>query len=268
MKRVVTQCYVSTLAIIVVFCAAARAQGVVLVSEPFDYATGPLHGLNGGVGFSSPWSAPGNFSVVAGNLSVPGYSGTGGSMQIVTNLMVSAGRNLNAIYATGSEVWASYLVNLSSVNAYAGLSFSTADVPFSGVFVGVLGGPNGAGPPSSTWGMDYTGGSDPVLSNVAIAYGENTLLVVRITEEAGMDRFDLYVNPPESLPASPDATKLLYNHPDWSFNKVSYSVNRVSGVVDEIRLGETYEDVRPVPEPCALVLVALGGAVVLLRRFV
>ncbi len=267
MNRIITLPYVGALVIIVLLCLATCVHAVVLVSEPFDYAPGDLNGDNGGVGFSGAWQSPSGFSVISGNLAVPNYTGTGNSMQFLVNSMLSAGRNLDATYATGGEIWASYLVNLSSVNAYAGLSFSTSSIPFSGVFVGVLGGPNGGGPPSSTWGMDYTGGGEPVLSNIPVAYGQTTLLVVRMTEEAGVDRFDLYVNPPESLPAFPDATKLLYSQPNWSFNKISYSVNRGSGVVDEIRLGETYADVRPVPEPCMAMLLAVGGAILLLRRF-
>ena len=240
---------------------------VVLVSESFNYPTGLLNGQSGGIGFSGPWQSTSQFSVTPGSLAVPNYAGTGNSMQFSSSYYTSldAGRNLTTTYgASNSDLWASFLIRVDYLNAYAGLNFATSGQALGGLFVGILGGPNGMWPPSSTWGMDTAGGTGRVLSNVPVVYGQTNLLVVHMTTVAsGEDRFDLYVNPSQNLPAYPDATKTISN---WSFNKLSCGTNNGTGQFDEIRLGTTYADVRPVPEPSCILLMAIGGVLLLLRR--
>ena len=258
---------VTAFVIIILLCFATCAHAVVLVSESFAYPTNQLNGNNGGLGFSGAWQASGHFQVAYGNLSIPNYAGTGNSMQFSSSYYTSleARRNLTTTYgASNSDLWASFLLRVDILNAYAGLNFATSGQTFGGLFVGILGGPNGMGPPASTWGMDTAGGTGTVMSNVPVVYGRTNLLVVHMTTVAsGADRFDLYVNPPVNLPSSPDATKTISN---WSFNKISIGTDNGTGVFDEIRLGTTYADVRPVPEPSCIVLVVVGGVFLLIRR--
>jgi hypothetical protein len=256
---------VAALAICISLCFATCVHAVVLVSEPFDYPTGYLNG-NTGIGFSTAWQSVSAFTVTPGSLSMPDYSGTGNSMRFSSSYYtsLSAARNLNSTYATsGSDIWASYLVRMDSLNAYAGVNFATYNQSATGLFVGILGGPNGIGPPSSTWGMDTAGGTGVVMTNVPVTYGQTNILVVHMTELSGVNRIDLYVNPPQNLPTSPDATKIVYN---WSFNRISCGIDNGTGAFDEIRIGTTYADVRPAPEPSTIVLVAICGAVLFLRR--
>lgn len=244
----------------------ASAHAVVLVSESFDYPAGSIQGKSGGTGFIGNWQVGGSYSVTPGSLAIPGYTGVGNSLQFSSNYYTSqsVSRNLTTTYgASNSDLWASFMINVSNLNAYAGVNFTPAGQAFGGLFVGILGGPDGMGPPSSTWGMDTAGGSGTTYSNIPVVYGKTNLLVIHMTTTAvGMDRLDLYVNPPETLPSKPNLSKIMY---DWSFNSIAIGTDNGTGKFDEIRLGTTYADVRLVPEPSCCVLLAIGGAMMLLR---
>jgi MYXO-CTERM domain-containing protein len=72
----------------------------------------------------------------------------------------------------------------------------------------------------------------------------------------GNDRFILYVNP---TPGAPEpATGLVKN--DANFGLVQgltlYSTGAMR--IDELRVGQTFADVTPVPEPAALGLLAVA----------
>ena len=95
-----------------------------------------------------------------------------------------------------------------------------------------------------------------MMTNVPVVYGQTNLLVIHMTAPSGVNRFDLYVNPPADLPSSPDATKTMSN---GAFNQISCAINSGTGNFDELRVGTTYADVRPVPEPCVAVLLAIGS---------
>jgi hypothetical protein len=257
----------------VVFCnpllilvAAQSAPAALLVYEPFNYTTGQLlNGQNGGAGFNGPWTAPSNFTISPNSLSTPSDPGTGKSADAAANFfsVLEAQRPLTSSFGTtGSDLWASYLTRVDSLTAFTNFSLGSGT---GGLHAGILGGPNGVGPPSATWGMDGYHNIGPVLSQVPVVYGQTTLLVMHVTFLAGPDRADLYVNPMSSSPpAQPDATKTDL---DLQFNDLEFRMDNGNILYDEIRLGTTYADVVPVPEPCSAILLSLGIAGILGLRF-
>ena len=84
----------------------------------------------------------------------------------------------------------------------------------------------------------------------------------------------LYVNP---IPGTPEGANLaavttpagiadVTNNQIQSFFLRNNSVEPASTIVDNLRVGTTWEDVTPVPEPSMLGLVAVGTALLGLRR--
>jgi len=87
--------------------------------------------------------------------------------------------------------------------------------------------------------------------------GEPTFFVVRIDSTEGVDPTRVYVNPPlgQPEPAIPDAIV-------WNSNVGMLDRAILTGTgafsFDALRIGPTYEDVFPIPEPSSFMLTALA----------
>lgn len=267
------RCYLASILIIAgngILLSEAKSQ--LLAYEGFDYAVGNnLNGLNGGSGWSGGWRFRTGFAVTvsSGSLDVPNLMKTGNSVTVQANgnQQPSYSRRLAApVGLDDTEVFYSFVLQKTGQSGRFG-GISLADnawngnfPPFNNLFVG--GGNN-----ASTYGMGRTGGGIGVDSNLPIT-ADSALLVVRAQYKAGNDRFDLYVNPMlgGNLPATANATLEAFNAP---ITQQIY-LNAAGGWrYDEIRVGRTFGDVAPVPEPSALaafVIGAVSGTVMLLRR--
>jgi hypothetical protein len=80
----------------------------------------------------------------------------------------------------------------------------------------------------------------------------------------GNDLFTLYVNP---IPGQPEPSAGILKN-DLDLGAVSGLVLYSTGAhsVDEIRWGETFADVVPVPEPASWLLMALGASIFAMFR--
>lgn len=244
--------------------APATTQGALMAYEGFNYApgNGNLTGQNGGFGWNGSWqgvvngsSSVQSASLVAG-ANAPGgfdahstgnYSFTPNGTRTGRHLDTSAGGIFGQkgfidgngnIGAAGKTIYISFLQqpNIANNNYYE-FEFHRGDLNDGGRVGGV--------------GCDTGGSSSVYLRTPAAA---QTLIgpastavsfyVVRIDFMGGNDTVTVYQNPTSATePASP--TLVEPNAGDMSFNGFSFGafVNGATVAHDEVRVGETWDDV-------------------------
>ena len=267
---------------------APQAYGALLAYEGFDYASGStLVGQNGGFGFVTPWGA----STGTGNITSPGMSYD--SVQVSGNRLYVQGtsggtfasfRDLASARGTdGTTTWISLMGvrtgTTSSTNGPGGAPSLLRPTNLAFFDVGSERIAFGEGtrntalsrPDDDVWGIVVAGAVD----NAQTDWTTSSLLVesfalVRIDHGAGnVDTAWLWINP--SLSAEPDvATAMAMSTGNFTFNRIrpfAGNPNAASGNIgaegyfDEIRIGETFNDVTlaPIPEPSTFAMFGLGA---------
>jgi hypothetical protein len=271
----------ASLAVAVLLAAGAPcADATLLVYEGFDYGVGDqIADQNGGTGFNGTWFnhiGAANGSVGSGSLTFGGHPTSGNSGIFDVTLIR---RSFEAIPGTpGTQTWASFLfsTSVSTVdisNDYAAMIGLAAFEDIQGGFtVGAFA--DEAGDLFFGFGYDYN--LPAQLSSIAVQSNQTYLLTVSIDWNPGLqeETIRLYLNPPGgAAPVPGDAIATLtrnvasppWNEGDSNPNVISYLY--AGGLVpggavtfDEIRIGTTFADVVPVPEPstAGLVAIALG----------
>lgn len=249
-----------------VFPLSARAAAVVY--DGFGYPPGvDLNGQNGGVGWAGGWFNQGGAATLTtaaglgfGNLAVtPGAATTPVDNSIVSTYP----RNFAApMGADNTTLYLSFLLRPESdFGFYGGLNLG-------GYFIGKSG-LNSNNQPVTTYGLEGGVTGNVASSAVVAQAGTTVLLVLRAQFKAGLDTFDLFVDPVPGLaePLVADATMTNVDL-DLVNNSFLYINNPGGWTIDEIRLGSTFADVTPtaVPAPSSALLIALGMVVVGLAR--
>jgi hypothetical protein len=249
---------------------SATSHAAIIAYEGFDYVAGTnnLPTQNSGIGWSNAWSSGGGTSsVTSGSLTYPLLSSEGNKASTTSSDPTS--RTLSAgILGSGLEgtVWISVLGQKTSATTstravWFGLYNSTA-VETSRVVVGIP-----QSDASGVWKAQFNGGGVDQINSLESIY-DPTLLLMRIDyHSTGNDDFYLWLDPDLSLGAptalSPSFAGSSINNFDLSFNTISLRTRTggtpaTSASFDEIRIGDTFADVTPVPEPGSLLLVAMG----------
>lgn len=245
-----------------------HADAALIGYEPFDYPTGQtVVGNDGGSGFSSTgvssWSgsvstngAPvtnGTANVVAGSLSYPGMATTGGKLTITPPAgFTTVFRQLSKSYSV-ETVYVSFLMDIGSTGAgTVGLGFNSSALGNNQqLFIGQFAG-------SSNWSLRLTN-TTIVNSSVPITTGV-TLVVAKIQliGSSGKDIISLFINPTSSV--QPETPDLVYGNVDiGAFDKISFTSGASTvASFDEFRMGSTFADVAPIPEPSTTALLGLG----------
>jgi hypothetical protein len=254
--------------------ASQRTGAALFVHESFDYVPvgRDVAGTNGGIGFAGPWQ-PGGFNASLSNnidvgddllafgalLRSPSVASTA-AVSAISGVTRPLAAPLGQIGATSYYI--SFLIKPEGVlhagafNGFFGLVLESSGEPE--LYIGKPGG--GA---INRWVLEERGGSGQHAHSVAVTTADTALLVVK-AEHAGFgnDRFTLYVNP---TPGSPEPTTGLVKN-DANFGVFNGLTLYATGAmrIDELRIGHTFADVTPVPEPAAVALAAV--AIVVSRR--
>lgn len=237
---------ITTLALYTGLGALTCAQAAPLVYEPFDYPSpGPLTDLAGGTGWFSPWFTD------AASVSMPPaglqFTDSIGNILDVAGLAAdtSAATTTRSFRDTESialnDVWISFLYQLPATNnKFEGVSFysgtqqiftvsNPSTTPTSGIFLG-----SNISPTSS-------------INTGVGTFGQTHLIVLKLTKAggtAGADRVEAFIDP--VLSATPSLPQATINGTNFNFNRI-----RIAGqdgatlLVDEIRIGNSFEDVTP-----------------------
>jgi hypothetical protein len=248
----------------------AASQAALIAYEGFAYDVGSTNGANGGSGWDAAWTAPTSHTIAAG--SRPYSDGTldlatsGNQSRISNNSgSTSAGAAFRPLDSAVSlseanpELWLAYVaVADSTTGGHAGVALfnTTTEV---GTF-----GKRGAGNP--TWGISIVSGGASVNGTVPATTESFLVYKFTWTGAATPANVELWVSPDlDSTPdsATRDVSSTINN---FTFNRVRLSTSTNSGNFDEIRIGTTFADVAPVPEPASLALLAAGAGMLLARR--
>lgn len=245
-----------------------RAQGDLLAYEGFDLTQGEnaLAGSSGGA-TSSGWSG------IWTNTTVDVTTGlTYGDLVTVEGAARLDTANSGAFRGLATPInsgttWISFLSVVSNTASYAGVSLISV---FNNerLFIGDTGS-------GGNWGFQSPGLTAAFQSGVSAT--NISFLVMRVDWNAGVTNNEhayLWVNP--TLGLEPDIAAANVTLTSANLNPVGESMNRVriqqggsadNAIIDEIRLGTTWEDVAPVvPEPGTAALISVGLAVLGMRR--
>lgn len=269
------------------------AKGSLLVYESFDYSAGSeLAGQGSGFGFaeSSTWadtSVSGNRdTITTGGAVYARLQTNGNALRMVSptdSLSGNVRRQTSLIDgAAGTTTWVSYLFSLENSASplasgdWAVMSISgvTPPGPTLTAHFGIYDGPGGG----KVFGIGWSNVNSLALSNVIFNPGEVYFVVARIDWNAGNagEGVSLYINPPtgaiEPLITESAAFTTAVNIASGAGTNRILSVGMNAGdtgqewIFDEIRLGTTFADVAPVPEPAILALCLVGAVGIWLRK--
>lgn len=271
-----TLCVVVTLlALSLTHLAPSKSFATLLAHDNFDYTNigGNLQRSFGGSGFTSPWALGGfnaslstNYKVGYGSLSYPGIVSTGNSATTTSNNSITGlTRRFNqSLGAPGTTRYMSFLMRPEGIvgqgqfNGFFGLVLEQPGDPE--IMVSKPGGGS-----LFNYGIENRGGSNQVATSTPVVAGETSLFVLKTDFTAGNDQFTLYMNPTAGLPEPSVASATRFASVPSVQGITLYSTGAFS--FDEFRMGETYADVVPVPEPVGgLGLAFVAVSFLVLRR--
>jgi hypothetical protein len=249
-------------ALLLVAAAPRSADAALAAYDEFDYAPigSDLNGKTGGgsFGFTGPWSGQTSYNIGSGSLASP-FAPMPQLGNSVTAVAFGDNRGIDRLLSTplgteGTSAYISVLIQPQGIlhqGAYDGW-FALALRGSTDVFFGMS-------YPGSAIGLEV--GFEKSLTNVNAVIGQTFFGVIRIDFTEGVDPVYLYVNPQPGAPEPATASASLINLNVNFLNMVSLTGPGGVGY-DSLRIGTTYADVTPVPEPAALSLVGVAAMAV------
>jgi hypothetical protein len=282
---------------------ASSVRASVFVSEPFNYTSGTDLNTQSPDGGIHTWGSAGSGQteeVVSGTLAIPsGFPPNPGAMVTYGGIGETDRINLDpadASFSTGSLFY-SFSLQINNLGSLPTLSADNQIIAGFNNLTGsqtsdisVLGGPLWVSPAGGTSTTSYELGVSTSSSNTTRIYGSatyatgDTLFVVVArnfnsgvsTANAQLWVYDLTNGDvvPAGLPATDNATSLagggsITSLASFALYQPGTGVTNYLGTdginVADLRLGTTWADVVPVPEPVGTTLLA-PGVIMLVRR--
>ncbi|HEY4414132.1 MAG TPA: PEP-CTERM sorting domain-containing protein [Verrucomicrobiae bacterium] len=253
----------------VVFALQTQAQ--VLFQEGFNYTSGS------NLGTHAPWGggSSANIQIGSTSLTYPGLTSLGGNGLVVTSGAASSDTNVfTGTAVTSGTLYFSFLVDctaLTTANNYL-ISLNPAGTKpgGSGDAFSFYTGVNGSG-----WkiGVRTSGGGSGAVYEPTVLNLNQTYLIVGEYTFGASTTVSLFLDPTAvgTQPGTPDATQTSATPVSGGLANIgvkSQSGADGSYILDDFRIGLTWADVTPTPEPSTLALASLGalGLVARLRR--
>jgi hypothetical protein len=241
-----------------------------LVWDNFSAASsGSLSGTGSGTGWTGNWSGYGVNYATPG-LTYPGLQ-TSGNAAVADGSYGTMFRSPGDLGGDGSDpIWMGVVMQGGAAgNGFGGLSLFTGGA--ENFFIG-------QGWAKSTYSIAVNGGN-PILTSQSS--GTLSFLVVELIFGTGTDPntdnpYDTaYVwvdpTPGSTAPSTASAAITVTTIEDFDFDNVRISSGPGTFALGDLRIGQTYGDVAPVPEPTTLATLILGGLMLTagsVRRFV
>ncbi len=266
------------------FLAAAlftgMAYGNIIIYEGFDYtASGNLADQAGGTGFgSNTWGSNNEWTITNTSLSYGSLVTTGNATVATrTSSNIEIFRDFSTtVGGDTTSIWMSFLVS-GLGDTFNGLS--TFNGSTEGTFAGALGGTVGGRLISgSSPTHPVSGGTQTIADTLTFSAATTYMIVMHFDMTSGAVH-SAWVNPDLNSLGTGSAPTVANggvfestssNTLDYAFDRIRLGLFNGSSTVtfDEIRIGESWIDVSPVPEPSsyALMLGIFGGALAACRR--
>lgn len=258
-------------------------QASVITQDSFPQSSGAnLNGAGSGSGWSTNWTKSGSGATVAssGSLGFGSLVTSGNSAEV--NVGTRLYRSIDASAYPTALIDANGNIGGDGQSVYVSFTMQTSEVD-----------PDGAGGDDKFYAMRFArdavgtrvlgvgdvGVDGSIKARINNGAGTEQVLqgtgdtnvhlyVVRFDfDDAVGDTISVFFDPSlASEPTTPDAT---YTGGDFAFDILSieaFGDGSFFNGTDEIRIGETYADVTPIPEPGSMALVGLGGLLMLQRR--
>lgn len=264
-----------------------HASAEVIAYEGLDYSAGSGNLLNasGGTGWTGGWSSfatdPFFNTIDSGSLSYTDNgaaslitSGNSATISSANTTSPNFERDLSSTLTPtdGSSLWISFLGRGSGGSS---MGFTLVDGSTDLILFG-------NSQTNNVWGIrQISGGSGFNSTGVTMTdsvgtLGDTFMVVAKISFKSGADTVELFINPESLGGAEPTsgtslgyATQELVNIASVSSVRVQVSTVQQKFSFDEIRIGNSYADVTPVPESSstALLFASLVGLWILSKRF-
>ena len=273
--------------------APSTVQAALQASDAFDYSTtdgqasntNNLEGNNGGTGFGSAYVDADRFDVTAGSLSFGSLATSGNSIITTedgTNFDGRTGfavRQLGSTLGDGDTFWASYLFTTETTGQFGNIAFldNAAAVVGSGATQNSVFN-FGFADAFESGGTDFFGMQDQTAtgtgagSSVSVAANTTYFVTIKAELTSGGDTVELFIDPDPSAGAPTVADATISGADLGTLDGIRFNANSqladAQTTFDEFRLGDTWNDVSPIPEPSAyaLMLGMLGLGFAALRR--
>ena len=243
------------------------SSAVILASDDFTYADGPLAGNNGGTGWASAWEVR---PLALVDTIVGGQAVVGGDNSLVFDQQATSYRNLATPVAAVGEVWMSVDLGFTSggsdPNAFIGITFRSGD-------------PADFGDPTDRgwrvgddWdgvadGFTVEGGADGVATQSGFPSSVVSKVVVLIDYNLGST--SMWIDPANGPLGVPDAVDAgdAGTFDTFMIRTSGDGATYREATFDNFVLATTQAEVHNVvPEPSSSALLGLAGLVLILRR--